>query len=236
MHPETPVSCHSQVLTRIFALIPPMQSVNASPTPLVQTLMGPMVLIRRTWPTFLTLISSPSNSFPTRTNSDRTRPLTLPTSRMLSRMVLIGSTFMPKQQLRESSDNTSLLDLTQPLVLVNLLPSRRLACLPTNHTTPSRPSMPPRVSARRSVCRRNETDWCSANNLTVSTTQDEQVKAYDTWYHAANSAGVNIIHYQWGQENLTASPAGPIRPQASTTSAVANENTVGVSPDDGYAT
>jgi len=75
-----------------------------------------------------------------------------------------------------------------------------------------------------------------ANNITVSTTQDEQVQAYDSWFHAANSAGVNIIHYQWGQENLTASPAGAIRPQNTTTSAIINENTVGVSPDDGYAT
>jgi mannan endo-1,4-beta-mannosidase len=84
---------------------------------------------------------------------------------------------------------------------------------------------------------RNETDWCSGNSVTVSTTQTQQVDTYDSWINAANSAGVNIIHYQWGQENLTAAPGGAIRPQnTTTTSPVGTTNTIGVSPDDGYAT
>jgi len=75
------------------------------------------------------------------------------------------------------------------------------------------------------------------NSVTVSTTQTQQVDTYDSWINAANSAGVNIIHYQWGQENLTAAPGGAIRPQnTTTTSPVGTTNTIGVSPDDGYAT
>jgi len=81
----------------------------------------------------------------------------------------------------------------------------------------------------------NEADWCLANNVTITTTEEEQVQAYDTWFDAANNAGVNIIHYQWGQDNITASPSGPIRPQTTTTTTTSTENTVGMSPDDGYA-
>lgn len=85
------------------------------------------------------------------------------------------------------------------------------------------------------MCRGNETDQCLANKPNVTTTQDEQTQAYDSWFDAANKRGVNIIHYQWGQDNITASPAGPIRPQNTTTTTTATENTVGISPDDGYA-
>jgi len=69
----------------------------------------------------------------------------------------------------------------------------------------------------------------------VSTTQQQQVQAYDSWFNAANNAGVTIIHYQWGQANLTttSSPAGLLGPQNTTTSPV---STSAVSPNDGYAT
>lgn len=89
------------------------------------------------------------------------------------------------------------------------------------------------VSVQLNVYCRNGTDRCSATGHTTSTTQTEEAHAVDTWTHAANEADVNVIHYQWGQENLTPSAAGPIRPETVTTSPT-NQN--GVSPDDGYAT
>jgi hypothetical protein len=58
----------------------------------------------------------------------------------------------------------------------------------------------------------------------------------DKLFDAGDEAGVNIHQYQWGQEGLTASPGGAIRPQSTTTSVTnENENTIGVSPNDGYA-
>lgn len=56
----------------------------------------------------------------------------------------------------------------------------------------------------------------------------------DQVFDAANEGGVNVNQYQWGQDGLTAVPGGAIRPQTST-STTTNENTIGVSPDDGYA-
>ena len=95
-----------------FTLIAFMQFINASPTPLVQILMGRLASTLRTWPILPALISPLSNTSPIRTHSDRTGPLTPTTSRVSSRMVLIGSTFMPRRQIRESSCTASLLDLT----------------------------------------------------------------------------------------------------------------------------
>ena len=57
----------------------------------------------------------------------------------------------------------------------------------------------------------------------------------DQVFNAGNEAGVNVHQYQWGQEGLNASPGGAIRPLSDTTSTTTNENTNGVSPDDGYA-
>jgi hypothetical protein len=85
------------------------------------------------------------------------------------------------------------------------------------------------------LCCCNVTDCCSGSDYTTSTTQADQAQAMDTWFNAANEADVNVIHYQWGQDDLTPSAAGPIRPQSTTTSTTETGNTLGVSPDDGYA-
>ena len=82
---------------------------------------------------------------------------------------------------------------------------------------------------------RNGTDRFSGDQYTTSTTQADQKQVMDQVFNAANEAGVNINQYQWGQDGLTASPGGAIRPLSTTSSVTSNTNTIGVSPDDGYA-
>lgn len=81
----------------------------------------------------------------------------------------------------------------------------------------------------------NVTDRFSGSQYTTSTTEADQSSIMDKVFNAANEAGVNVNQYQWGQDGLTASPGGAIRPLTTTSTTNVNANTIGVSPDDGYA-
>jgi len=85
------------------------------------------------------------------------------------------------------------------------------------------------------MCCRNGTDWCLGSQFTTSTTQADQKQIMDQVFNAANEGGVNVNQYQWGQDGLTAAPGGAIRPQSTTSTTTTTENTIGVSPNDGYA-
>ena len=80
------------------------------------------------------------------------------------------------------------------------------------------------------VCCCNGTDWCLGKDFTTCTTADERADIFDAVFGAGVKAGVNVQQYQWGQSHLTHLPHGPIRRQDSE-----EQNTIGTSPDDGYA-
>ena len=82
---------------------------------------------------------------------------------------------------------------------------------------------------------RNGADQFLGDPYTTSITQADQKQVMDKVFNAANEGGVNVNQYQWGQDGLTASPGGAIRPLSTTSSTTTNTNTFGVSPDDGYA-
>ncbi len=172
-----------------------------------------------------------SNTSPIRTPLDRKGKLTFVTPAILPRMVLIGSSFMPRREKREWGCTLSLLGLTWLLDLENLLPLPPLVCLPMNRKKDSCPSIPMmKVSVQLNVCCRNETNWCSENDFTTCTTADDRADIFDAVFGAGIKAGVNVQQYQWGQRNLTSIPRGPIRRQDPE-----EQNTLGTSYDDGYA-
>ncbi|KAK7054909.1 hypothetical protein VNI00_003372 [Paramarasmius palmivorus] len=81
--------------------------------------------------------------------------------------------------------------------------------------------------------------FANQNNATVNpvgVTNAQQNDAYSQWLDTGISNGLDgILHYQWGQQNLTTSPGTTISPNINGTTQSPNTNTAGQSPNDGYS-
>lgn len=68
-------------------------------------------------------------------------------------------------------------------------------------------------------------------------TNEQRDNAFTTWLNVGFQSGLrSMIHYQWGQENITASPGTPVSVVSPGTDIIVDDGGTGLSPNDGYST
>ncbi|KAH6918595.1 beta-mannase [Coprinopsis sp. MPI-PUGE-AT-0042] len=76
-----------------------------------------------------------------------------------------------------------------------------------------------------------------ASEQPFGVSNEERDRAFTEWLNVGYAEGLrSMIHYQWGQENVTASPGTPVSSINPGTALTEDDGATGLSPNDGYST